>query len=172
MPPKISVSIVNLQKKIPVKNPRIVQAVKKVLRHENVKNVELSIVLVTDSRMKSLNKQYLNEHHSTDVLSFDFSRHSEPAAVRRGKNLPGPPVTKAGAGRMTEAGAPQIFGEIVISTDTAIKNAKVYHTTPQREILLYVVHGILHLLGYDDHRNCDIRKMRRQEQILMNFLSQ
>ena len=67
--------------------------------------------------------------------------------------------------------ARQISGEIVISTDTAVKHAQIYHTTPYREILLYIVHGILHLLGYDDHNDSDIRKMRRKEQILMNVIS-
>lgn len=138
---KIGITVVNLQKRIPLKIQSILKAAQAVLSHEGIKAAQLSIVFVNDPRMKFLNKKYLNENHPTDVLSFDFSRHSDPA------------------------------GEIIISTDTAIKNAKIYKTTPQREILLYVVHGILHLLGYDDHSDSDIRKMRRKEELLMSLIS-
>ena len=164
-----AITAVNLQKRIPLKPQVILKAAKTILRHEGIKRAELSIVFVTDARIKSLNKKYLNQNNPTDVLAFNFLRHSDPAAVKRGKNLK---VRRSFASlRMTEVHAPQISGEIIISVDTAVKHAQIYHTTPHREILLYVVHGILHLLDYDDHRDADIRKMRRKEQILMNVIS-
>ena len=68
------------------------------------------------------------------------------------------------------AGVRPLAGEIVISTDTAFKNARDCHTGIEEEITLYVIHGILHLLGYDDHAPLDIQTMRRKEKELMNFL--
>ena len=140
-----AITVVNLQKRIPLQIQSILKAAQTILHHEGIRAGELSIVFVTDSRIKSLNKKYLNEDHPTDVLSFgndNFGINSK-----------------------------QVSGEIIISTDTAVKNARIYHVTPHREILLYVAHGILHLLGYDDQRDSDTRQMRRKEQTLMNLIS-
>ena len=141
-----AITVVNLQKRIPLKIQPILKAAQTILRHEGIRAGELSIVFVTDSRIKSLSKKYLQEDHLTDVLPF-------------------------GSDKFGISFKQQVSGEIVISTDTAVKNARIYHATPHREILLYVVHGILHLLGHDDQRDSDIRKMRRKEQSLMNLIS-
>ncbi len=58
-------------------------------------------------------------------------------------------------------------GEIVICPAVAKRNAKSYNNSIEREILLYVVHGILHLCGYDDHSPQDIQRMRLQEQRIL-----
>ena len=62
-------------------------------------------------------------------------------------------------------------GDIVISTDTAIRNAAIYKTSPVYETYLYVVHGVLHLLGYDD-RNPKGRKLmdNKAKTILKNYV--
>ena len=149
----MNITVENHQKRIPLKPQTILLAAKKILRHEKVKTVDLSIVFVLDSKIKSLNKKYLQENHPTDVLSFDFK------SVTRGNHEP----------RVTNNES-RINGEIIISADTALRNARAYQTSPQQEILLYVIHGILHLLGYDDHSPDDIQEMRRKEEELMSFL--
>jgi probable rRNA maturation factor len=55
------------------------------------------------------------------------------------------------------------MGELVISTEQAIANARRFRTTPARELTLYVVHGILHLHGYDDRTPAQRRRMRAAE---------
>ncbi len=60
--------------------------------------------------------------------------------------------------------------EIVVSTDAAVQNAKRFKTSVQKEITLYLIHGILHLLGYNDHNSKDVQKMREKERELVNFL--
>ena len=60
--------------------------------------------------------------------------------------------------------------EIVICPAVAKRNAKRYGNSIEREILLYVVHGILHLCGYDDHKPADIKRMRQKEQQIMDVL--
>ncbi len=62
------------------------------------------------------------------------------------------------------------LGEIVISTDTCQRQARVYKTDFQRELMLYVVHGILHLSGFDDHTSADTRRMRIREKAIMGRL--
>jgi probable rRNA maturation factor len=62
-------------------------------------------------------------------------------------------------------------GELIISVECAIRQARHFRTTPARELILYVVHGILHLHGYDDEKPNDQRRMRAAERKLMSRLS-
>jgi len=91
--------------------------------------------------MKILNQKYLKYNFSTDVLAFDL--REQKGSLRT------------------------LGGEIIISTDTAKRNSKIYGTTLKKEIVLYVIHGILHLVGYDDHEARDIRRMREKEQEIL-----
>jgi probable rRNA maturation factor len=61
-------------------------------------------------------------------------------------------------------------GELIISVEHAITQARRFHTTPARELTLYVVHGILHLHGYDDRTPRECRRMRMAERKLMSQL--
>jgi probable rRNA maturation factor len=61
-------------------------------------------------------------------------------------------------------------GELIISVEHAVTQARRFRTTPGRELVLYVVHGILHLQGYDDLRTRDRRRMRSAERRLMSHL--
>lgn len=64
-----------------------------------------------------------------------------------------------------------LSGDIIISVDAAIAQAQEYGTSIAHELTLYIVHGLLHLLGYDDHAPKDIQKMRRKEAQVMNYLT-
>jgi probable rRNA maturation factor len=123
--------------------------VRKILRHEAIGSAQLSVVFVTDQRMKSLNQKYLRHSFSTDVLAFDFRSSSE-----KKKDQP----------------VKELNAEIVISTAAACRQAKIFGSTPDREIALYLIHGILHLLGFDDHRKVDIKRIRREEEKLMDLI--
>ena len=149
------IEIKNQQKALPIprtQTARIKGIVQKIFRHEGVRlsRVLLSIVFVTDAQIKSLNIKFLNRFYATDVLAFDLSH--EALSRSRRKRIK------------------RIEGEIVISTPAVIKNAKIFKTSPSRELALYVVHGILHLLGYDDHRPLDIKRMRAKEEELMKLV--
>ncbi|MFA5259745.1 MAG: rRNA maturation RNase YbeY [Candidatus Omnitrophota bacterium] len=124
------------------------------LQAEGVTQAELSVVFVTDSQIKALNKRYLQHDRPTDVLAFDLREKAEAPRQRRA----------SGAKRK------RLEGEIVISAMTAVRQAAEYHSTPARETILYVVHGILHLCGYDDRREKDIKKMRKREREVMAIL--
>jgi len=62
------------------------------------------------------------------------------------------------------------IGEIILCPQVARANAKAHQTSTQNEIVLYVIHGILHLAGYDDHNPKDILQMRRMESKLLSDL--
>jgi len=62
----------------------------------------------------------------------------------------------------------QASADIVISTDTAVRNARIFKTNRFYELHLYLVHGLLHLLGYDDSNRKQIQLMRRKEREYVN----
>ena len=95
---------------------------------------EVLVVLVSDRRMASLHRRFLNQPGPTDVLTF---RH----------------------------------GEIFISVETARRNARSFGSSLARELRLYIVHGLLHLHGFDDRGEADARRMKRtQEKALASLL--
>ena len=107
---------------------------------------DLELIFLDDKAMKRFNKRYAFRDSSTDVLSFRIDRG--------------------------EFGQKRFLGEIIISLDTALKNSKVYGTDFTEEVVLYVIHGILHLFGYDDGSERDSREMvRKQNRILDKLCS-
>ncbi len=60
-----------------------------------------------------------------------------------------------------------LSGEVIVSVDMAVKNARRFKNDLRNEVALCVVHGILHLLGYDDHHPHDIKRMRKKEQEIL-----
>jgi len=137
----------NLQKKLPLNLPQITKIAKQILRYEGIKSSELSIVFVTSQKIRAFNKKFLNRNYTTDVLAFDMGDQNTSIKMKA-----------------------VLFGDIIISTDAAIQNARMFKTLVEYEITLYIVHGILHLLGYDDHKREDIKNMRSKEQELLEKL--
>ena len=133
----------------------MIRVIRKILRYEGVLKGSLSFVFVTDQKIKSLNKKYLKHDYATDVLAFDLGRQDSSVSQR---------VVKL-------RHAKTLDGEVIISTTAAVKNAGIFKTDPIAEITLYIVHGILHLLGYDDRTAKDIKRMRKKEKELMRILN-
>ncbi len=101
-------------------------------------DLDLSVVFVDDEAIHELNRRYLKHDYPTDVISFDL----------RGEG-------------------PGADGEVVVSVDTARREAEVRKVTFKSEVLLYCIHGTLHLLGYDDHDPKERTRMhQRQTEIL------
>ena len=118
---------------------------RKVLKAQKIRRASISVVLVDAPFMRSLNKRYLSKDRSTDVLSFDL------------KALPGMrPVC--------------LFGDIVVSVDAADKASKTHNVPFRQELCRYIIHGILHLTGYDDRMRAERKKMwKRQEELLRDL---
>ncbi|MDP8213112.1 MAG: rRNA maturation RNase YbeY [Candidatus Zapsychrus exili] len=139
----MEVIVENLQKKINLKPLQIVKIAKTILRHEGIKKSIVSIVFVTSQKIIALNKKFLGKTYATDVLAFDFKGDAKNGALE---------------------------GDIIISTDAVIKNSKEFKTNVEEEIALYVIHGILHLLGFDDHKKKDTEVMRLKEKELLKCI--
>lgn len=114
-----------------------------------VQAAELGICLVAAPEMSRINEAFLQHAGSTDVITFNYS---EPAT------------------RNSEA-APHLQGEIFICVDEAVAQARCFRTTWQSELVRYLVHGVLHLLGHDDQAAVDRRKMKRVENRLVKVLT-
>src|SRR5262245_34007781 len=102
---------------------RLKKAVRLILKDAGIQSAEISIAIVSDERMHELNRQYLQHNYPTDVLSFVLAHNA------RAKSLD---------------------GEIIASSDYAAREALRYRWTIDDELLLYIIHGCLHLVGYDD----------------------
>ncbi|MDP3480996.1 MAG: pyridoxine 5'-phosphate synthase [Desulfoprunum sp.] len=110
----------------------------------------VSLRLVSDQEIRSLNKQYRQKDSATNVLSFPFADGAD-------ENLAGLPVKE--------------LGDIVISLDTARREAREFGQTLQHRLGWLIIHGLLHLLGYDHERsNKDEKKMQAMEHELLAYL--
>ncbi|MFH1594078.1 MAG: rRNA maturation RNase YbeY [Candidatus Omnitrophota bacterium] len=115
---------------------------RKFKRHDAI----IDITYVSNREIKALNSRYMHRRSATDVLSF-----------------------------LLEAGSPckrrALLGDIYISSDMAHENAGQFITSYSRELLLYTVHGVLHLLGFDDKTVAQKAKIRRLEDKFLNELT-
>jgi len=129
-----------------VPRKRIGELIAFVARAEGVKIGEIDVAVVGTGRMASMNRRYLHRRGATDVLSFDLS---------------GPSGHGEG-----------ICGQIVVCGQVAARAGRSRGVGVQRELLLYVLHGVLHLAGYDDSSPAAATRMNaRQEELLSNFLA-
>jgi probable rRNA maturation factor len=122
---------------------KVRKAIRAVLRRHGVVRARISVALVNDAAMARLNRDHLGHNGSTDVLSFDLRDANEKTVID---------------------------GEIVMSVDMAVKQARKRGHAVEAELALYAVHGTLHLLGYDDRRRADATRMHAMEDEIMSSL--
>ncbi len=151
---KIRVVITNKQKavKIPTGMRMLVRRTcNAVLRMEDFKgSAEISVTFVDNAGIKELNAQYRDKNIETDVLSF--------------------PMGENGVwDKNPETGA-FVLGDVVISMEKAVEQAKIYGHSLQREVGYLTAHSVLHLLGYDHIEPLDRVHMREKEELVMNQL--
>ena len=138
----MAIDIRNLQTRVKLNQKILKDNIIKILKILNIRKAQLSVAFVNDYKIRRLNKKYRKKDRITDVLAFNML---EDGAHNSGR----------------------ILGEVVISTDTAAKNAKRFKASLKDEINLYLIHGILHLKGYEDETKKDFRRMKlKQEEIL------
>jgi probable rRNA maturation factor len=134
------IAVRNLQRTVPVSIADFEQFAAKALRAclrlrqrgstDLTRLCEIFVWFVSDRRMASLHRQFLNQAGPTDVLTFQH-------------------------------------GEIFISVETARRHARRFGNSFARELRLYVVHGLLHLHGFDDRKRADARKMERMQKRIL-----
>jgi rRNA maturation RNase YbeY len=113
------------------------QNIRKILEGEGLNRINLNVILVDDEYLRSLHREYLQEDSYTDVMTFPIDE-----------------------GENREA-------EIYVSLDRARHNAKRFNVRIDEEIARLIIHGLLHLKGFDDKNKISQTKMRREENRLL-----
>jgi rRNA maturation RNase YbeY len=127
---------------------RVAQDARHLLRALGEAGAELTVTLVDDEAIRRLNRDYRRKDRPTDVLAF---------AMREGVRVPG-----------DEA----MLGDVVISLETAARQAREHDTAVAEEVRTLLIHGVLHLLGYDHERSAaEARRMRAEERELRTALA-
>jgi probable rRNA maturation factor len=145
----MKIQIENKQTKIKIQRRKIRSTVLKLLKIMDSANKEISISFVDDNTIKQLNNHYLQRDHSTNVLSFSL-QEGEYGNIN-----------------------PHILGDIVISTETAQRDAAKDDLSLSEEIDFLIIHGLLHLLGFN-HENttkAQTTKMQIKERELFGILN-
>ena len=137
----IKIEVANMQDELKVNPSHIKRVVKGVLKSEKVDNAEVSVALVDNERMAEINGRYRKRNHPTDVLAF--------------------PLEKDFDGKGT------LLADIIASCEMANERARELSISPQTEIMFYIVHGLLHILGYD-HATAKAR--RAMDKLQRGFL--
>jgi probable rRNA maturation factor len=136
----IKIEISDTQGFLIVDTRKLVALARRVLEGEGTTRASISLVLVDNATIHRLNRQHLGHDWPTDVISYTLS---------------GPDDSELAA-------------EIVISAEMAAATAHTMSVAPADELALYVVHGLLHLCGYDDRSEPDILRMRDRENQILN----
>ncbi len=116
---------------------------------------DVTVLIAGQKRVHELNRTYLEEDRPTDVLSFPML---PPEADKSGFVLPPDGLVH--------------LGDIVVSLPQATEQAREHRHPTDREIAILVIHGVLHLLGYDHAEPEEEQKMRRRESAILSGLEQ
>jgi probable rRNA maturation factor len=128
------ISIKNRQKLLKIDLNRLRKSLKKLLSELNCHDRTIALLLVDDKEIQKLNNTYLKRNHATNVLSFA--------------------MTEGEFGNIN----PEILGDIVISVESASRDALISHIDLMDELEFLIIHGLLHLLGYD-HESTSVERV-------------
>ena len=130
--------------------------------------IELGVHLVTAAEMEKLNRHFLEHEGPTDVITFDYA-FGVPSSG--GQVMQKPMRGNIALRNRRKAELQTVHGEIFICLDEAVSQARQFRATWQSEVVRYLVHGLLHLRGYDDLQPAARRAMKREENRLLRELS-
>lgn len=112
---------------------KIKRWIKQIVENYGYKLGEVSYVFCSDERILEVNKQYLSHDFYTDIITFDYVERE------------------------------RVSGDIFISIDRVEENAQDFNVSFQQELLRVIIHGVLHLLGFEDHSQEEQQLMRQKE---------
>jgi probable rRNA maturation factor len=136
----MSISVTNNQKLFKVDLKRIRRCLRKLMKQLRCSDREISLLIVDDGNMTCLNKHYFNRNYPTNVISFAMAE-----------------------GEFGDIN-PQMLGDIVISVETAYRDATAAKIDPMDEVEFLIIHGILHLIGYD-HENTSAERVKEMDDL-------
>jgi probable rRNA maturation factor len=145
-------------------NLRLLRKITSVLLTDllDLRKFEVGVNLVGKDKITQLNQRFLKHAGSTDVITFDYSDDTEKLSSHSSSRAR---IAK----RSARLAADRLLrGEIFISIDDSVVHARRFHTSWQAELVRYIIHGLLHLQGYDDVAPSGRFGMRRQEDRLLH----
>ena len=134
-------TVVDLTIDCPLSATQIEAAVRIAARHRGFSCGSIGVRITSDATIREINSKHLQHDYATDVISFGY--HAQP---------------------------PEVEGELVVSLDTASQLASKIGWSVDMELLLYIVHGVLHICGMDDHEPEDRAEMRTAEKAVFERL--
>jgi rRNA maturation RNase YbeY len=154
---KMEISIlIDEEFKSQLKSAWLKNVIRQILQAEKVgTKSEVSLVLTGDEKIRELNKQYLKEDRPTDVLSFPMNEQIKTRTVF--VNIPD---------------GKRHLGEVIISYPQAIRQAAEHGHSTKREIIILLIHGVLHLLGYDHDIPVRKKVMNRKESAILKTIEE
>ena len=144
----INVTNQNLKKKI---NILEIKNITKIILKNTIKtnkNIGINILFTTNQKMRFFNRKYFSKDHSTDVIAFSYKNKKNNIFNDEKTNY-------------------ICIGDIIISLDKAKNNSKIYNTNFLNEVYLYIIHGILHIIGFNDIKETDKKIMQKKENELL-----
>jgi len=137
----VSVEIIWEHAVHPLPDAEVERAVTAALKHGGRSGVDLGVIFVDDEFLMEMHAAHMDDAGATDVITFDL-----------GEDGFGP------------------AGEVYVSVERAFEVASERSSSVERELTLYVVHGVLHLCGFDDHEDDDRARMRAAERVVLGEL--
>ena len=136
----IVVDVLDRQRAVRFAPAWLAGVVRRALARQGVERAEITVLVVGDRRMAKLHEEWLGIAGPTDVITFDLADTARPRGLH---------------------------GDVAVSAETARRVAREVGWPARHELAYYVVHGLLHLAGYDDHAAADRRAMRARERLLL-----
>lgn len=136
---KRKISLINQQTVKKINRKKLYYCLKKVTSFLNISDQKISIIFCDNRFISAINKKFLKHLGPTDVISFPLKDTYDP----------------------------DYLGEIIVSVEEAVKSAKKLNCPWQDELFLYVVHGILHLLGYKDYTLYQRKLMQKKQESVL-----
>ena len=136
-----------------IKRRKITNWIKKVIEDNSKKAGDISIIFCSDEEILKLNKQYLNHNYYTDIITFATEVSASPIS----------PISPLSPASPSSPSFPILSSDLFISLETVKTNAKKFNTEYYEELHRVIIHGILHLCGYDDKTRKQKKLMREME---------
>jgi len=135
----MNILVTNRQTVAPVDVPLTRQSMAAILKSLEMEGHEVSLLFVDDTEITEINRHYLGRNHPTNVIAFSMNE-GDFGAIN-----------------------PLLLGDIVISVETALRDARAGELPLEDEINYLMIHGVLHLLGYDHEQACEAEEMEKKE---------
>ncbi|MGC2310812.1 MAG: rRNA maturation RNase YbeY [Candidatus Babeliaceae bacterium] len=148
------ITLKNRQRKIKIDTARIIKEVQHILEILKYADFDIGIWITTNKTIRFYNKTYRHKDKPTDVLSFPYY-----------------PELKAGERIKPHCDDDKNLGDLILSAEYIVQEAKKHKVTFEARLCLLLVHGICHLLGYDHIQDADFRRMRTKEAFILKKLA-